>query len=128
MGRARGLPPDLLAKAARAGLTSYAIPEEYGGGVDAVTGALVAEELSSGCAGLAATIQATMFPVRPLLQAGTPEQRDRYLRRLASTDGVLAAIGFTEPHAGNDLAAMRTTARRASGRTRKRMRRTSPCG
>lgn len=106
-------PPELLAKAARAGLTSYAIPAEYGGGgVGAVTAALVAEELSWGCAGLAATLQATMFPVRPLLQAGTEAQRERYIRRLASEDGVLAAIGFTEPHAGTDLAAMRATARR----------------
>jgi alkylation response protein AidB-like acyl-CoA dehydrogenase len=106
-------PPDLLAKAARAGLTAYAIPAEYGGGgVDAVTSALVAEELSWGCAGLAATLQATMFPVRPLLAAGTEEQKDRYLRRLASEDGVLAAIGFTEPHAGTDLASMSATARR----------------
>jgi alkylation response protein AidB-like acyl-CoA dehydrogenase len=106
-------PPELLAKAARAGLTAYAIPAEYGGGgVDAVTSALVAEELSWGCAGLAATLEATMFPVRPLLAAGTEEQKDRYLRRLASEDGVLAAIGFTEPHAGTDLASMRATARR----------------
>jgi alkylation response protein AidB-like acyl-CoA dehydrogenase len=109
-------PPELLAKAAHAGLTSYAIPSEYGGGgVDAVTSALVAEELSWGCAGLAATLQATMFPVRPLLAAGTEAQKDRYLRRLASEDGVLAAIGFTEPHAGTDLTAMRATARRDGG-------------
>lgn len=109
-------PPDLLAKAAQAGLTSYAIPAEYGGGgVDAVTSALVAEELSWGCAGLAATVQATMFPVRPLLRAGTDEQKEHYLRRLASEDGVLAAIGFTEPHAGTDLAAMSATARRDGG-------------
>jgi alkylation response protein AidB-like acyl-CoA dehydrogenase len=106
-------PPDLLGKAARAGLTSYAIPEEHGGGgVDSVTSALVAEELSWGCAGLAATIQATMFPVRPLLRAGSEEQQEHYLRRLASEEGALAAIGFTEPHAGTDLAAMRATARR----------------
>jgi alkylation response protein AidB-like acyl-CoA dehydrogenase len=106
-------PPELLARAGRAGLTSYAIPGEYGGGgVDAVTSALVAEELSWGCAGLAATIQATMFPVRPLLGAGTNEQKERYLRRLASEEGVLAAIGFTEPHAGTDLASMSASARR----------------
>jgi alkylation response protein AidB-like acyl-CoA dehydrogenase len=106
-------PQDLLAKAARTGLTSYAIPAEYGGGgVDAVTSALVAEELSWGCAGLASTVQATMFPVRPLLAAGTEEQKDRYLRRLASEGGVLAAIGFTEPHAGTDLASMSASARR----------------
>jgi alkylation response protein AidB-like acyl-CoA dehydrogenase len=53
-----------------------------------------------------------MFPVRPLLAAGTEEQKKRYLRRLASEEGVLAAIAFTEPHAGTDLASMRTTARR----------------
>jgi alkylation response protein AidB-like acyl-CoA dehydrogenase len=106
-------PPELLAQAARAGLTSYAIPPEHGGGgVDAVTAALIAEELSWGCAGLAATIQATMFPVRPLLAVGTEEQRARYLPRLASEDGCLAAIAFTEPGAGSDLAAIQATARR----------------
>jgi alkylation response protein AidB-like acyl-CoA dehydrogenase len=106
-------PPGLLTKAARLGLTSYRIPREYGGAeVDAVTAALVAEELSWGCAGLAATIGATMFPVRPLTRFGTEEQRQRYLPRLASEEGCLAAIAFTEPHAGSDVNAMRSSARR----------------
>jgi len=106
-------PPDLLPKAARAGLTAYAIPAEYGGGgVDAVTSVLIAEELSWGCAGLASTLQATMFPVRPLLRFGTDAQRERYLPLLASADGTLAAIAFTEPHAGSDLGAIRAEAER----------------
>ena len=106
-------PPGLLAKAARAGLTSYAIPVEYGGGgADAVTGALIAEELSWGCAGLASTLQATMFPVRPLLRFGTGAQRERYLPLLAREEGTLGAIAFTEAHAGSDVAAMRAGARR----------------
>jgi alkylation response protein AidB-like acyl-CoA dehydrogenase len=106
-------PPGLLTKAARLGLTSYRIPREYGGAeVDAVTAALVAEELSWGCAGLAATIGATMFPVRPLTRFGTEEQRQCYLPRLASEEGCLAAIAFTEPHAGSDVNAMRSSARR----------------
>jgi alkylation response protein AidB-like acyl-CoA dehydrogenase len=105
-------PPDLLGKAASLGLTSYAIPREYGGGgTDAVTAALVGEELSWGCAGLAATIGATMFPVRPLLRFGTEGQRRRYLPLLASEAGCLAAIAFTEPHAGSDLQAIAATAR-----------------
>jgi len=109
-------PRELLAKAARVGLTSYAIPKEYGGGgVGALTAALIAEELSWGCAGLAATLQATMFPLRPLLAAGTDEQRERYLPRLASEHGTLAAIAFTEPHAGSDLSAIRATAVRDGG-------------
>ncbi len=106
-------PPELLAQAARLGLTSYAIPAEHGGGgVGHVTAALINEELAWGCAGLAATITATMFPVRPLLRFGTPEQQARYLPRLASEQGTLAAIAFTEAHAGSDVQAMRATARR----------------
>jgi alkylation response protein AidB-like acyl-CoA dehydrogenase len=109
-------PPGLLAKAAALGLTSYAIPQEHGGGgVDAVTSALIAEELTWGCAGLAADIQATMFPVQPLLAYGSDEQRARYLPLLASKEGTTAAIAFTEPHAGSDLSAIRAEARRDKG-------------
>jgi len=106
-------PKELLGKAAALGLTSHSIPAEYGGGgVSAVTSSLVAEELSWGCAGLAAPIGATMFPVRPLLRAGSDEQKQRWLPRLASEDGCLAAIAFTEPGAGSDVAGIGATARR----------------
>ncbi len=109
-------PPELLRKAAALGLTSYAVPEEHGGGgASAVTSALIAEELSWGCAGLAAAILATMFPVRPLIRFGSDEQRSRYLPLLASQEGTLAAIAFTESHAGSDLNAMRSSARRDGG-------------
>jgi alkylation response protein AidB-like acyl-CoA dehydrogenase len=109
-------PPDLLAKAASVGLTSYAVPGEYGGGgADAVTSALISEELSWGCAGLASTIQATMFPVRPLVRYGSEEQRSRYLPLLCREEGTLAAIAFTEAHAGSDLASIRADARREHG-------------
>ncbi len=106
-------PDGLLAQAARLGLTSYAVPAEYGGGgVDAVTASLIAEELSWGCAGLAATIQATMFPVRPLLAYGTDAQKDAWLPRIASEGGFLSAIAFTEPGAGSDVSALEASARR----------------
>jgi alkylation response protein AidB-like acyl-CoA dehydrogenase len=109
-------PPELLGKAAALGLTSFAIPVEHGGGgVGAVTSTLIGEELAWGCAGLAATITATMFPVRPLLAFGTDAQRERYLPQLASEAGTLAAIAFTEPGAGSDLAAIQATARREGG-------------
>ena len=111
--RSDTFPLELLAKAAALGLTSHAIPQEFGGGgVDAVTAALIAEELSWGCAGLAASIGATMFLVRPLLRFGTEDQQRHYLPRLASEDGCLAAIAFTESHAGSDLQAIGATATR----------------
>jgi alkylation response protein AidB-like acyl-CoA dehydrogenase len=109
-------PRELLAKAAALGLTSHAIPAEYGGGgVAAVTSSLIAEELSWGCAGLAAPIGATMFPVRPLLRSGTEGQKQRWLTRLASEEGCLAAIAFTEPGAGSDVSGIQASARRDGG-------------
>ncbi len=106
-------PSELLGKAAALGLTSHAIPTEYGGGgVSAVTSSLIAEELSWGCAGLSAPIGATMFPARPLLRAGSEEQKQRWLPRLASAEGCLAAIAFTEPGAGSDVMGTQATARR----------------
>ena len=106
-------PAELLDKAAALGLTSHAIPVEYGGGgVSAVTSSLIAEELSWGCAGLSAPIGATMFPVRPLLRSGTEEQKQRWLPRLSSAEGCLAAIAFTEPGAGSDVMGTQATARR----------------
>jgi alkylation response protein AidB-like acyl-CoA dehydrogenase len=109
-------PADLLARAAALGLTSYAIPREHGGGgLGAVSSALIGEELAWGCAGLAATIVATMFPARPLRCFGTEAQRNRYLPLLAREEGTLAAIALTEPHAGSDVQGIRATARRDGG-------------
>jgi alkylation response protein AidB-like acyl-CoA dehydrogenase len=106
-------PRDLLPKAARLGLTATRIPRDYGGvDVDAVTASIVAEELSWGCAGLAATIGATQFPVRPLLRFGTEAQKERYLPMLASEEGCLAAFATTETQGGSDVSSMRTSARR----------------
>ena len=114
--RTGAFPDGLLGRAARLGLTSHAIPAEYGGGGQpAVTSALIAEELSWGDASLAATIGATMFPVRPLAAFGTEEQRRRYLPELAAEDGCLAAIAFTEAAAGSDVASIQAAARRDGG-------------
>ncbi|MGZ8688652.1 MAG: acyl-CoA dehydrogenase family protein [Gaiellaceae bacterium] len=111
--RAGAFPGGLLERAARLGLTAHAIPAVHGGGgVSAVTSALIAEELSWGCAALATTIGATMFPVRPLCAFGSDEQKHRWLPRLASEQGCLAAIAFTEPGAGSDVSGIKATAQR----------------
>ena len=124
VGRARATSrPTSCAQAAAVGLTAYADPGRVRRRrTSPLTSALIAEELSWGCAGLAATLQATMFPVRPLLAFGSDEQRSRYLPRIASPEGCLAAIAFTEPGAGSDVAAIEATARREGDELRPRRR------
>jgi acyl-CoA dehydrogenase len=108
-------PPVLLARAGELGLTSYAIPSAYGGGgVDAVTSAIVAEELAWGDVGIAAALGGAGLCAGPIVIAGTEEQKQRHLTRLARP-GALGAVAFSEPVAGSDVAAMRTHARREGG-------------
>ncbi|HFE52998.1 MAG TPA: acyl-CoA dehydrogenase family protein, partial [Bacteroidetes bacterium] len=67
-----------------AGLFAVAIPEEYGGlGMGVFGLALVTEELSKACGGIALSVAGTALGAFPLLIAGSPEQKQRYLTRLA---------------------------------------------
>ena len=78
-------PPELLGKAAALGLTSHAIPVEYGGGgVSAVTSSLIAEELSWGCAGL----------VRPDRRDDVPGAAAAALRHRGAEAALAAAARF----------------------------------
>jgi acyl-CoA dehydrogenase len=106
-----GIPDGLIKKAAAAGLTAMAIPEEYGGGgLDAVTAAMVIEELAWGCAGIATTLGANSLATTPMMIAGTEEQKKEYFPRLCDPDDPkFAAFCLTEPGAGSDAAALATT-------------------
>ncbi len=106
-------PKDLiLPKAAEAGLTSAGIPEEYGGGgLDPLTSAMVFEEMSWGCAGLATSIGANNLAVAPILIAGSEEQKKKWLPLLCEGEPKLAAFCLTEPEAGSDVAGIKTTAK-----------------
>lgn len=103
----------ILPKAAQAGLTSAGIPEEYGGGgLDPLTAAMVFEELAWGCAGLATSIGANNLATAPLLIAGSEEQKKRWLPQLCDEkDPKLAGFCLTEPEAGSDVSAIKTTAK-----------------
>lgn len=109
-------PKDLiLPKAAQAGLTTAGIPEEYGGGgLDPLTAAMVFEEMAWGCAGLATSIGANSLATAPILIAGTEDQKKRWLPRLCDEkDPKLAGFCLTEPEAGSDVSAIKTTAKDA---------------
>ena len=107
-------PLEVVYRAADVGLTSFMLPEEVGGGGigDVLTGCIVQEELNWGCAGIGNLITSAGFFARPLIEVGTPEQRERWLRPLCGPKPPLTALASTEPGVGSDAAAMTTAATR----------------
>jgi alkylation response protein AidB-like acyl-CoA dehydrogenase len=102
-------------EAAEFGLAGLPIPEDFGGsGLDAVDTMMVIEQLGRSCedGGLVFSLCAHMFASAiPLWKSGSPEQHERYLRPIAAGK-LICANGTTEPDAGSDIYAMKTTAKR----------------
>ncbi len=97
-------------KAGANGLLCLTMPEEYGGaGVDKLFSIVQIEELTrAGCSGIGFGLHSEI--VAPyLLRYGTDEQKQRWLPKLASGE-VIGAIAMSEPAAGSDLQAVKTTA------------------
>jgi alkylation response protein AidB-like acyl-CoA dehydrogenase len=111
------LPGEVWSKAAEVGLTSFMLPEEHGGGgmTDCLTGCIVQEELSHGCAGIGNLITSNGFFAEPVLALGSDAQRRRWIEPLAGEHPPLTALATTEPAAGSDAASIQTTARRVDG-------------
>ncbi len=87
-------------------------PEEYGGdGADAISCGILIEEMARVCASSSLTALISRLGTTPLINWGSPEQKQRYLPRVASGEWQ-ASYCLSEPDAGSDVAAMRTTARR----------------
>ncbi len=103
----------VLAKAAKQGLLTYRYPEQYGGGGlgSVLTACLVAEEFGWGCAGIGNSMLGSDTGVLPVLLCGNQAQKDRYIPWFTDPNKVrLGAFALTEPEAGSDVAALRTTA------------------
>jgi alkylation response protein AidB-like acyl-CoA dehydrogenase len=109
-------PYELVAELAELGLMGLPIPEEYGGaGGDILSYAIAIEELTRIDSSVAITVAAhTSLGTMPILLYGTEEQKRRWLPDLASGRR-LAAFGLTEPDAGSDAGATRTTAELRDG-------------
>src|SRR5437764_3387642 len=93
-----------------AGLLGLCIPTEYGGGGAGILGLTVAiEEIAKYSNTAALMLLLTRLPTGPVLIAGSEEQRQRYVRPIA-TGEVRAGFGLSEPQAGSDVVGMRTKA------------------
>jgi len=109
--REHRFPREIVAKLGDLGMLGVAVPERWGGaGMDNVSYALAVEEISRGCAstGVIMSVQNSLV-CDPILHFGTDEQRQRWLPGLASGKK-LGCFALSEPDAGSDAAAQKTTA------------------
>jgi alkylation response protein AidB-like acyl-CoA dehydrogenase len=111
------VPMEIWRLAAGLGLTSFMLPEAYGGAgmTDCLTGCIVQEELSHGCSGIGNLITSNGFFAEPVLALGDQDQQRRWLSPLAGEDPPMTALAITEPQSGSDAASIRTRARRVDG-------------
>jgi acyl-CoA dehydrogenase len=116
LDRERGYPTAFVQALTEAGYLGALIPEEYGGaGLPLSAAAAILEEIhSSGCN--AAACHAQMYIMGTILRHGSPEQKRRYLPKIATGELRLQAFGVTEPTSGTDTTALRTFARREGDR------------
>ena len=109
-------PAATLRKMAELGLMGLPFPEEYGGaGADSISTAIAIEEVARACGSTALIYSAHLgLGCAPIAMFGTEEQKRRFLRP-AAEGRHLGAFALTEPHAGSDAGATRTTARLENG-------------
>lgn len=92
------------------GLHLIFLPEEAGGlGGGARDICRVSEEMAAWDLGVATAFLAICLGTDPILVGGTPEQKQRWLTRIAG-EGLIVAYGVTEPEAGSNVASLKTTA------------------
>jgi alkylation response protein AidB-like acyl-CoA dehydrogenase len=116
LDREARFPVELVGEMAELGLLGIPIPEGYGGaGGDTLAYAIAIEELTRVDSSVAITVAAhTSLGTMPIFLFGSDEQKERWLPDLASGRR-LAAFGLTEPDAGSDAGATRTTAELRDG-------------
>src|SRR5436190_18138050 len=102
----------MVARMKALGLFGALVPKDFGGlGIDVATYARVIEELCRGWMSLAGVINSHTMAALIVLQHGTEAQRARFLPRFARGEA-RGGLCLTEPHAGSDVQAIRTVARR----------------
>ena len=110
------VPVDVIRRMGELGLLGVIVPEDLGGaGLDATALALVIEQLARADAGTSTAVAVQNGLVAsPLLKGASRAQQEEWLPRLASGE-IFGAYALTEPDAGSDTAALRTTATAVNG-------------
>jgi acyl-CoA dehydrogenase len=111
---AGSVPREVLREMGGLGFLGLRYPEKYGGaGMDVLGTALLAEELGrSSFGGFAVTVLVHTDMASPhLMNAGSEAQLDRYMPAIVAGEKI-TAVAVTEPDAGSDVRAIRTTAKR----------------
>lgn len=104
-------PKEIYDKAMEMQLHMLEIPEEYGGlGLDKVSVAAILEEMAKADAGFALTFSVSSIGLKSVLMAGNEAQKKKYCDNIIG--GHFSAFALTEPQAGSDAAAGKTTARK----------------
>jgi acyl-CoA dehydrogenase len=113
---ARAYPEDFVDALTKAGWMSALIPEEFGGSGLSLTEASVIMEEITRSGGNAGCCHGQMYNMNTLLRNGSPEQKKKYMPKIASGELRLQAMGVTEPTAGTDTTTIKTTAVRKGDR------------
>jgi alkylation response protein AidB-like acyl-CoA dehydrogenase len=112
--RSGEFPQDIRELLAAHDILALPFPEQFGGlGGELLTLCLAIEQISRACATSGLILAVQELGALPILLAGTDEQQERWLPRLASGEQLIA-FALTEAEAGSDVTASRTTARRES--------------
>src|SRR4030042_7206284 len=101
------LPMDIMKKAFDAGLLNSGIPKQYGGrGLGVIEAALITEEASAPCVGLATSLSDNGLGMEPIILSNKEDLKKKYLTILAK-EPKLICFATSEPTMGSDVASMR---------------------
>ncbi|WP_075258767.1 acyl-CoA dehydrogenase family protein [Herbaspirillum camelliae] len=107
---ARGYPEQFVDALTKAGWLAALIPQEYGGSGLGLTEASVIMEEINRTGGNSGACHGQMYNMGTLLRHGSPEQKQRYLPRIASGELRLQSMAVTEPTTGTDTTRIKTVA------------------
>ncbi len=113
---ARAYPAEFVEALTKAGWLAALIPQEFGGsGLGLAEASVIMEEINR-CGGNAGACHGQMYNMGTLLRHGSPEQKTKYLPKIASGELRLQSMGVTEPSTGTDTTKIKTSAVRKGDR------------